>query len=148
MAAQADVLLAFGDGRYRFYLSLKAESEVERLCGNTPLGVIYEDMESSVGENRETGEIVYIPGGRARRHHAQHVIRIAAQYGGEAEIAGEVVKVSAIDATRLVENYVEGRPFDEVIPTAWAILQATLTGINLKKKDEPAESTSASTEAA
>lgn len=148
MSAQSDVLLEFGGGRYRFYLPLKAEVEVERLCGNTPLSVLYEDMESSTGINQETGALVYIPGGRARRHHAQHIIRMAAQYGGEAEINGEVVKVSAIDAARLVEQYVEGRPFEEVVPTAWAILHGTLTGISLKKKDEAGASMNVSTEEA
>lgn len=132
--AQAETLLEFGGGRYRFYLPLKAEIELERLCGNTPLATIYDDLSSSTGVEKGTDAIVYVPGGRGRRHHARHVIQLAAQYGGEAEIDGSVVKVSAIDAVRLVEQYVEGRPFEEVIPTAWAILHATLMGITLKKK--------------
>ena len=145
--AQADILLTFGDGRYRFFLPLKGEIEVERLCGNVPLATTYDDLASSTGQDKETGELVYVPGGRARRHQAFHVIRMAAQYGGEGEVGGEVVKVSAIDATRLAETYVEGRPFGESVPTAWAILQATLTGISLKKKDAP-EAPDATSEAA
>lgn len=136
VGAVSDITLAFGDGRYRFYLPLKAEIEVERLCGDTPLGVIYDALSASVGIDKETDAAVYLEGGPARRHHARHVIRIAAQYGGEAEIQGEAVKVSPIDATRLVEQFVDGRPFGEVIPVAWSILQATLTGVRLKKKPD------------
>lgn len=133
--ATADVLLQFGEGRYRFYLPLKAEVEVERLCGNVPLGAIYDEFSSSMGIDKVSGNPVYLDGGQARRHYARHVIRVAAQYGGEAEIDGQVVPVSSIDAARLVEQHVEGRHFSEVIPTAWMILKATLSGIDLKKKD-------------
>ena len=136
--AQADILLEFGGGRYRFFLPLKAEIEVERLCGNTPLGVIYDEMSASVGIDKDTDAPVYLIGGQARRHYARHVIRLAAQYGGEAEVEGEVVMVSAIDATRLVEQHVDGCAYDQTIPVAWAILRATLSGISLKKKlEEP-----------
>lgn len=143
----ADVILDFGGGRYRFYLPLKAEVEVERLCGNVPLGVIYDEFSSSMGIDKASEAPVYLDGGQARRHFAKHVIRVAAQYGGQAELDGEVVDVSSIDATRLVEQHVEGRKFSEVIPTAWMILKATLSGIDLKKKDvsEDRSSTSAST---
>jgi hypothetical protein len=121
----ADVILDFGGGRYRFYLPLKAEVEVERLCGNVPLGVIYDEFASSVGIDKATETPVYMD-------------------GGQAELDGEVVDVSSIDATRLVEQHVEGKKFSEVIPTAWMILKATLSGIDLKKKDEAAASTDAS----
>lgn len=133
--ATADVLLEFGGGRYRFFISVKAEIEIERLCGNVPLGTIYDEFSSSMGIDKASGHPVYLDGGQARRHYARHVIRVAAQYGGEAEIDGEVVSVSSIDATRLVEQHVEGKHFSEVIPTAWMILKATLSGIDLKKKD-------------
>ena len=148
VGAQSEITLAFGDGRYRFHLPIKAEIEVERLCGDTPLGVIYDALSASVGINKETGETVYLEGGPARRHHARHVIRIAAQYGGEGEVQGAAVKVSPLDATRLVEQFVDDRPFAEVVPVAWSILQATLTGIRLKKKPDPAPGTSAGTEEA
>lgn len=143
----ADVILDFGTGRYRFFLPLKAEVEVERLCGNVPLGVIYDEFSSSMGIDKGTENPVYLDGGQARRHYARHVIRVAAQYGGEAEIDGEVVSVSSIDATRLVEQHVDGKHFSEVIPTAWMILKATLSGISLKKKGGAADSIGASNEA-
>lgn len=142
-AAQADIVLQFGDGRYRFFLPIKAEIEIERLCGGVPLGEIYDELSSSVLLNISTGDAVYSAGKRARRHHARHVIRLAAQYGGEAEIGGETVSISAIDATRLVENYVDGRTNDETVPVAWAILHATLTSVDLKKNNAVAENTSA-----
>lgn len=144
VGAVPDITLAFGEGRYRFFLPVKGEVEVERLCGDMPLGVLYDAFSASVGMNQETGEAVYLDGGPARRHHARHIIRIAAQYGGEGEIQGETVKVSPLDATRLVEQHVDGRPFDEVIPVAWSILQATLTGVRLKKKPEGVETPSMS----
>lgn len=133
------VELEFGPGRYRFFLPLKAQIEVERLCGNKAIGTIYEELCGSVGINQETGAALYLPG-PARAKDAYEVIRLAAQYGGECYVAGQRIDVSAIDATRLVDQYVDGRPYAEFMPVAWSILKVLLTGIQLdapKKKERP-----------
>lgn len=128
--------LDFGPGRYRFFLPLKAQIEVERLCGNKAIGSIYDELCGSVGINQETGAALYLPG-PARAKDAYEVIRLAAQYGSEGFVGGQRIPVSAIDATRLVDQYVDGRPYAEFMPVAWGILKALLTGIQLdapKKK--------------
>jgi hypothetical protein len=73
------VELEFGPGRYRFFLPLKAQMEVERLCGNKAIGTIYDELCGSVGINQETGAALYLPG-PARAKDAYEVIRLAAQY--------------------------------------------------------------------
>lgn len=131
------VELEFGPGRYRFFLPLKAQIEVERLCGNKAIGTIYDELCGSVGINQETGAALYLPG-PARAKDAYEVIRLAAQHGRESYVAGQRIDVSAIDATRLVDQYVDGRPYAEFMPVAWSILRALLTGIQLdapKKKE-------------
>lgn len=144
--AETSCQLEFGPGTYRFFLPLKGIVEVERLCEKA-IGSIYDDLSGAIGIEKETDKPAYIIGGPARAKDAYQVIRIAAQYGGEAEIAGEAEKVSALDATRLVDAYVDGRPFSEFMPVAWAILRATLMGISLKKKAPGAgEDTSPSSE--
>lgn len=139
------VELEFGPGRYRFFLPLKAQIEVERLCGNKAIGTIYDELCGSVGINQETGAALYLPG-PARAKDAYEVIRLAAQYGSEGFVSGQRISVSAIDATRLVDQYVDGRPYAEFMPVAWGILKALLTGIQLDapKKKEPRKRTSRS----
>lgn len=130
MSDSTSLLMAFGDGRYRFFLPLKAQVEVERLTGKA-LGLIYDELCASIGQERDTEVHVYLPG-PARAKDAYEIIRLAAQYGALAEVAGQQIKTSAIDATRLADQYVDGRPYTEFMPVAWAILQATLTGIKLE----------------
>lgn len=140
--AETSATLLFGPGRYRFFLPLKAIVELERLCADKPIGVIYDEISGSIGLSNETQDPVYLIGGTARAKDAYQVIRLAAQYGAEAEVAGEVKAVSALDATRLVEDYVDSRPYDEFMPVAWAILRNTLSGVTLKKKAAAPESPS------
>lgn len=129
------LIASFGGGKYRFFLPMKGIVEVERLCGK-PLGVIYDEMSASMGLEKATDNPVYLIGGTARISDAYHVIRKAAEMGGQAELAGEVVKVSAIDATNLVDQHVADADYDEFMPVAWAILRNTMSGATLKKKAE------------
>lgn len=135
--SERSILLQFGAGRYRFFLPMKGIVEVERLCGK-PIGVLYDELSGSIGIEKDTENPVYLIGGTARITDAYHLIRKAAEFGGQAEISGETVKVSSIDAANLVDEYVDGKDFDEFMPVAWAIARNTLSGAALKKKADQA----------
>jgi hypothetical protein len=99
--AETSATLLFGPGRYRFFLPLKAIVELERLCGDKPIGVIYDEISGSIGLSRETDDPVYLIGGTARAKDAYQVIRLAAQYGAE------------------------GRPYPRWMPLAWSKITST-----------------------
>jgi hypothetical protein len=136
--AERSVLIQFGNGRYRFFLPMKGIVEVERLC-KKPIGVLYDELSGSIGLDKTTEAPVYLIGGTASITDAYHLIRKAAEYGGQAEISGETVKISSIDAANLVDEYVDGKDYDEFMPVAWAIARHTLSGATLKKKAEQAK---------
>lgn len=131
-------MLDFGPGRYAFRLPMARIIEVERLCGDKSIVLIYEDLSAGIGIERDNADVARFMGtGGARLKDIYEVIRCAAIGGGEAILAGETVKVSAIDATRLVDEYVaDGAPgrYAEAAPVAWAILHDTIMGVRLKKK--------------
>jgi len=129
----------FGDGRYTFFLPMQRITEVERLCGDKSIVTMHEEMSAAIGIEKATDEARFFGGGPVRIKDVYEVIRCAAIGGGEAEIAGETVAVSPNHASRLVELYVNGAPYAETVPVAWAILERTLMGVRLKKKaDAPA----------
>ena len=133
------VTLTFGDGEYRFFLPMARIVEIERKCGDRSIEVMYQEMGQSLGIDPETEAAVYLGGGSSRIRDVSEVIRCGAIGGGECRIGKESRRVSPIDAEALVNNYVDGRPFSETVPVAWAILNATLHGVRLKKKaDKPA----------
>ena len=150
-----DGLIAFGPGRYLFRLPLPRVIEVERLCGAPgqpkALGTIYEELSQGIGLDHDTLEPRFLATGAIHPKDVYEVIRCAAIGGGEAEIAGETVKIGPVDAARLVEEYVaSGEPglFAAAIPVAWLILHQAFMGVSLKKKaDAEAESTAPLTEA-
>ena len=146
-----DLTLAFGRGRYRFRLPMARILEIERLCGDKSISTMYEEMSIGVGLDRDTMDPRYVGAGPVRLKDVYEIIRCAAIGGGEAEIAGERVAVSTIDATRLVdENVADGRPglYAESVPVAWAILHHTLLGARLKKKEPDEKSPSPTDEVA
>jgi hypothetical protein len=133
-------LIAFGPGRYRFALSMKQICEIERLCGDKSIVTIYEELSAGIGLDRETEQARFLGTGAARVRDIYEVIRCAAIAGGESD-AGPV---SPIDAKQLVDDYVDGRPFVETAPVAWAILHEAIMGVRLKKKADAPESESPS----
>lgn len=138
--------LDFGPGRYTFRLPMPRIIEVERLCGDKSIVTMYEEMSAGIGLNQDDDTPRFFGAGSARIKDVYEVIRCAAIGGGEAEIAGETVKVSPGDAAKLVADYVDGRPYTETVPVAWAILHHTLMDARPKKKAEaknPARSTGA-----
>lgn len=130
--------LDFGPGRYTFRLPMARIVECERACGDKSIVTMYEEMSAGIGLGQDDSELPrFFGAGPVRIKDVYEVIRCAAIGGGEAEIAGETVKVSVTDAARLVGDYVDGRPYSETVPVAWAILNATIMDVRLKKK-EPA----------
>lgn len=143
------IWLEFGPGRYHFRLKMPQILEIERNCGDRPLVTMYEDLSAGVGIEKATERAVFMFSGPVRIKDCYEIIRCAAIGGGEAEVAGEDRKVSPIDAKRLVDEYVAERAdYEEFVPVAWAILDATLRSVRLKKKaDEAAAGMSVSSEA-
>jgi hypothetical protein len=136
------LVLAFGRGRYAFKLPMPRVIEIERLCGDKSIVQMYEELSAGIGIGRDDDQPRFIGVGTPRLKDIYEVIRCAAIGGGEATIAGETTKVSAIDAATLVDEYVaDGAPgrFAEAAPVAWAILDNAIMGARLKKKagDQP-----------
>jgi hypothetical protein len=71
-------------------------------------------------------EPAFVGGGPVRIEHVAEVIRCAAIGGG----------LAPLEAKRLVDQYVDGRPYTETVPVAHAILGAAIFGVRLKKKAE------------
>jgi hypothetical protein len=140
--------LDFGPGRYTFRLPMARIIEVERLCGDKSIVAMYEEMSAGIGIGRDDDEARFVGAGTARIKDVFEIIRCAAIGGGEAEIAGETVKVAPNDAARLVSEYVDGRPYSETVPVAWAILHHTVMDARLKKKAPEQVGTSPMTAAA
>lgn len=130
------VELAFGDGTYRFHLLMPQIMAIE--AGDRSILKMHEDMGGSLGVVGD-GEPIFIGGGSARVKDIVSVIRQGLIGGGEGMVDGERVTVSPIDATRIVETYVHDRPLAETLPVAWAVLNAAIMGVRLKKKAGDAE---------
>lgn len=146
----------FGDGAYTLALPLKWIVECERACGQKDVnGIlhaksiykIHAELEAGLGLiDNETP--TYLGGGQASVSDIREVLRCALIGGGLGMVAGQEIKVGPHKAVELVDTYlpnpvsgwVEGQHL------AWAILDATIRGPQLKKKAEPeAESLSPST---
>lgn len=134
------VTLDFGDARYRFWLPMARVVEIERLCGDKSILTMHDEMSFALGIPNGGGDPVFVGGGSARIADIYQVIRCAAIGGKERYVGETTTEVSALDAKRLVDEYVDGQPIGETLPVAHAILQAAIHGVRLKKKaDEPAD---------
>lgn len=141
------ISLDFGNGQYRFWLPMARIIEIERLCGDKSIVTMFEEMCAGIGISNETNEPRFVGVGPVRLKDVYEVIRCGAIGGGEATVAGETVKVSPNDAAALVREYVDGRPMSETVPVAWAILNAAIMGVSLKKKAQVAAGTKRSAKA-
>ena len=128
MSDETAVDLEFGDGQYRFWLPMARIVEIERLCGDRSVVTMLDEFSLAMGWTNE-GEPAFAGGGPVRIKDVAEVIRCGAIGGG----------LAPIEAKRLVETYVDGRPYTETVPIAWAILSAAVWGVRLKKKAEPEE---------
>lgn len=132
------ITLDFGDARYKFWLPMARVVEVERLCGDKSILAMHEEMGGALGiDQANDNATVFMGGGDGRLKDIYEVIRCGAIGGNERHDGSETSPVSAIDAKRLVDNYVDGRPISETLPVAWAILNAAVMGVSLKKKAQP-----------
>lgn len=149
--------LKFADGEYHFALMLPQIFELERNCGGLDTdGVrrgksifqIYDEISAGLGISVDERP-VFMGGGRANAKDIRETIRLGLIGGGSGVVAGEPVKVSPIDAAQLVDDYCfPVRPIAEGLGVAWAILRASIEGVEIKKKaavnpeSEPAQNPS------
>lgn len=123
--------LAFGDGKYRFWLGMQQITAIE--AGDKSVLKMHDEMGSALGVIPD-GDPVFIGGGDARYKDIVSVIRHGLIGGAKGEVDGATVDMSALDATRIVDTFVHGRPIAETLPVAWAVLNAAIMGVRLKKK--------------
>lgn len=128
------VTLNFGDARYRFWLPMARIVEIERLCGDKSILAMHDEMSFALGFRQGSEDPVFVGGGTARIKDIYEIIRCAAIGGGERYDGEAKATVSPLDAKRLVDDYVDGRPLEETLPVAHAILHAAVHGVRLKKK--------------
>jgi len=129
------ITLDFAGGRYTFWLPMARICEVERLCGDKSIVLMYEEMSVGLGGSEESPQ--FFGAGPVRIKDVYEVIRCAAIGGNERYDGEKSHPVSPLEAKRLVDDYVDGRPMSETVPVAWAILNAAIMGVSLKKKAQP-----------
>lgn len=140
----------FGDGAYTLALPLKWITECERACGvrdndgilrPKSIYTIHAELEAGLGITPDDTP-AYLGGGQAHPSDIREVLRCALIGGGFGLVNDEEVKVGPNKAVQLVDTYlpnpvagwVEGQHL------AWAVLNATIRGPQLKKKaDQPAD---------
>lgn len=135
----------FGDGKYSLFLSLKHIIELERNCGVADrdgrlhpksIYAIHEELGAGLGLNEETP--VYLGGGAARPSDIREVIRLALIGGNNGVLgSGEEIVVGPAKANNLCDDYLyPHRPMVEGQYIAWAVLNAAIVGVEVKKKAE------------
>jgi hypothetical protein len=108
--------------------------EIERICGDKSILEMHDQLGQALGMMPGAEDVHFIGGGTARIRDVYEIIRCAAIGGAERRDGETTAKVGPLDAKHLVDNYVDGRPLAETIPVAWAILDAAIRGVSLKKK--------------
>lgn len=125
--------LKFGNGDYRFWLSMREILQLERECDKSVLQM-HEEMGHSLGIVPGTEMPQFLGGGLSRYADIRATIRLGLIGGNAGRCDGEDIKMTPLSARELVETYVDGRPISETLPVAWAILNAAVMGVTLKKK--------------
>ena len=143
--------LDFADGKYRFWFPWPQTFELERICGGKdsdgvlrPKSIfqIYDEFWHGMGLG-DDGKAVFMGGGRANAADILAVIRLGLIGGNRGFVMGEEKEVGPLTAQQLVKDYCfPARPLAESLAVAWAILNAAIEGIHLKK-NETTESESA-----
>jgi hypothetical protein len=118
------LILKFGGQDLPFFLPMKWIVAIEREAGDKSVSTIYEELSQGIGLEKESRDPRYLGVGPVRIKDVFEVIRCAAIGGG----------MSPNDAATLVADYVDGQPYIETVPVAWAILNHMLMGVRLKKK--------------
>lgn len=132
------VVLDFAGQKFRFWLPLPRIFELERL-GNGGAGksvfAMFDEIGAGLGFVDD--KPVYLSGGGARAEDIRNIIRLGL-IGGNAD--ADDAEVGPNRAAQLVEDYVyPARPLVEGLALAWAILNAAINGIDVKKNELPAQ---------
>ena len=139
--ARDAIQLEFADGVYNFRLTLQGINEIQNRC-NAGIGEVWSRLYASrlnfMGEdagipsNLQTGE-----NARFRVEDLIEPIRQGLIGGGSGEVDGQTVKVSALQANRLIDNYVVAEPLQDAWSLSYAIVASCIEGYDVpdKKKD-------------
>lgn len=119
--------LKFADGEYRFALGLAQIHELQTKC-SAGIGAIYARVLQGRVPDEDMGHPLYAA------YHVGDLVETIRQGligGGEGQVDGQTVKVTATRANELVERYgpgAEGVPLSEMWKLAAAILYAKIEG--------------------
>lgn len=129
--------LKFAGGDYRFWLSMREIVQLEKECDKSVLEM-HDDMIQSIGMDEGGAVVFYGGGGKARFADIRATIRLGLIGGNSGKHAdGTEGPVGPNTARDLVERFVDIRPIAETLPVAWAVLNAAIMGVDLKKKAQP-----------
>lgn len=140
------LILEFADGEYAFALKMPQILELQEKCGyrdaegawrRKPITSILEELSTLEEAEIEGRKIIALFGAGAGLLETYEIIRLALIGGNKAVVNGETKEVSAIDAKRLVEDYVHPMALSDALLIAKGIAHATVYGYEPKKKDAP-----------
>lgn len=138
---ETGITLEFADGSYRFALLLPQVIELERLAGKSVFQ-IYDEMSQCLGLDAD-GNAVFAGGAGPNAKAVVDTIRLGLIGGNSAMINGEEKLVGPQMALALCNAYAfPARPLAEGVAQAWAVLNAAIRGIEVKKKPVAAPSKS------
>lgn len=132
----------FAGGRFTFYLPLSAVLAVEKGPLSPHLRVreypvsmfqIYDELSAGIGVDGD-GNLVRLPGSRIFAGDLHNILEQALKAGNSGERDGESFDVDGKLANRLVNELIQ-TSFEACALLAWDVLNATIKGIDLKKKD-------------
>lgn len=130
--------LDFADGRYRFFLPWPQLLELEKKTGKSAF-VIHQQLGDGLGLDGD-GNPVFVGGVTANAIDAREVIRLGLIGGNNGMVDGGEVQIGPNGARELCDNYAyPARPLAESVAVAWSVLEAAISGINLKKKAPEAD---------
>lgn len=132
----------FAGGRFTFYLPLSAVLAVEKGPLSPHLRVreypvsmfqIYDELSAGIAMDAD-GNLVRLPGARIFAGDLHNILEQALKAGKSGERDGETFEVDGRLANRLVNEQIQAS-FESCAILAWDVLNATIKGIDLKKKD-------------
>ena len=129
---QSELIFAFGDGSYRFRLTLHGINEIQERC-KAGIGKVWSRLAASRLNHLDID--AGVPN-QAEFLIADIVepIRQGLIGGGMGEVDGQEVKVTSLVANRLIDNYVFNRPLQESWSLAFAIVGALIEGYDAPDK--------------
>lgn len=140
------ITLQFADGEYLFHLAFPQILELERKCGSRltdgslkskSIFQIFDELSEGIGIGEMDGVAVFRGGGAANALDISEVIRLGLIGGNSGIVDDSEIEVGPLTAGNLVKEYVYPRPLAEGLAVAWAVVNAAISGVQLKKKPEP-----------